>query len=485
MIGAYVELARAHAPLLMVSVAFGAAALAMLSPPRLSWFIACAGALVSAVFAFDLAWRLLAGGGAFAFLLEGVALETDGVSVFGAALVSLTGVLALLAAGAQLGDFERRTASVATALGLAVQTAWIGALAARDLIGVFVAAETAWLAAAALLALSAERGALNGALRMLSAGGVGAALFLVGAALIHRSAGTLDLPAIAEAHIEAADAAALGAGLIVLSLALKAGVAPLHDWLGAGFSRANGAAAMIVGAAAVVGALTVLVRVAAYFVQAPAIGEGVSIALAVLGGASVVIGSLQAVGATNVRRLAAYAGAAQAGGVLLCVALGSPAGVAAALVQLTALAATALALFGGAAAGGVRTLEGLDGLGRRAPLAGAAMMAGAISLMGAPLTLGFLGRWRLVEAGVGAGWWWAAGAVIFASLAGVFYGGRLIERLYFRRAGEIYLGGAGAWRFAAAPLLLAAIVMTALGVAPGLLLDAADAAAAQILGAAA
>ena len=33
-----------------------------------------------------------------------------------------------------------------------------------------------------------------------------------------------------------------------------------------------------------------------------------------------------------------------------------------------------------------------------------------------------LARWRLVEAGVGAGWWWAAGLVIIASLAGVFYG---------------------------------------------------------------
>jgi len=483
--GAYVELARAHAPLLMMSTAFAAAVLATLSPPRVSWVIACGGALLSAVFAFDLALRLLLGGGEFAFLVEAVALETDGVTIFGAALLSFASVAALVAAGAQLGDYEKRAAPFALALALMVQAAWIGALGARDLIGLFVAVETAWLAAVALLALSAERSAQNGAMRMLSAGGVGAALFLAGAALIYHATGALDLPRIAAAHIEMADAAALGAGLIVLSIALKAGVAPLHEWLGAGFSRANGLAAIVIGAVGVTGALAVLVRLAGYFAQAPAMGDGVSIALALLGGASVVIGSLQAVGATNLRRLAAYAGAAQAGGILLCVALGSPAGVAAALIQLTALVATALALFGGAAAGGVRTLDGLDGLGRRAPLAGAAIMTGAISLMGAPLTLGFLGRWRLVEAGVGAGWWWAAGAVIFASLAGVFYGGRLIERLYFRRAGEVYLGGAGAWRFATAPLLIAAIVVTMLGIAPGLLLQAADAAAAHLLGAAA
>ena len=180
--------------------------------------------------------------------------------------------------------------------------------------------------------------------------------------------------------------------------------------------------------------------------------------------------------------MAAYAGVAQAGGILLCLALGSPAGFAAALVQMTAFAATALALFGAAASARVQTLDGLDGLGRRSPLAGAAIMAGAISLMGAPLTLGFLGRWRLVEAGVGAGWWWAAGAVIFASLAGVFYGGRLIERLYFRRAGDLFLGGNSVWRLTMAPLLAVAIAALAYGVSPTLLLVVTDNAAADMFG---
>ena len=110
------------------------------------------------------------------------------------------------------------------------------------------------------------------------------------------------------------------------------------------------------------------------------------------------------------------------------------------------------------------------------------MTAGAISLMGAPLTLGFLGRWRLVEAGVGAGWWWAAGAVILASLAGVFYGGRLVERLYFRRAGAAYEGGADLWAITLAPALIASILVTMLGLAPAALLDAAGAVVLPVVG---
>jgi NADH:ubiquinone oxidoreductase subunit 2 (subunit N) len=241
----------------------------------------------------------------------------------------------------------------------------------------------------------------------------------------------------------------------------------------------------VLGGIGAIGALCVVVRLASFALPAPAIGEGVSITLAMLGASSVVIGSVQAVGARNVLRLAAYAGSAQAGVALLCAALGSPAGFAAAVVQTLAMLVTTLALLGGVAfgAGGAAKLEALDGLGRRSPLASAAITASAISLMGAPLTIGFLGRWRLVEAGVGAGWWWAAGAVIVTSLAGVFYGGRLVERMYFRRVSGAVQTASEIWRFAGAPLLIASVCATVLGLAPDWLLRAADGAAALMAGA--
>jgi len=479
---AAVELMREHALLLPLIIAMSGAALAMLCPPRLSWGIAVLAALLAAALAGDAAMRALLQPAPDWIMVEGAPLLADGVGAFSAPLVALVAALVAIGAGALLKDIERQTAPVAMALLLCQLAGWLGALVARDLAGVFVAIETAWLASVAMLAFGAGRTALAGAMRMLVAGGVGSALFLCGAGLLYRSVGSLDLSAFTEAHVASTDAAALGAGMMLLGLALKAGIAPLHDWTGAAFTRPGGPAALALGALGLVGAVAVMIRLAAYVVANPGIGEGLSVALAVLGGASVVIGSVQAVGAHNLVRLAAYATAAQAGGVLMCVGLGSPAGFAAALIQLTALAAAALALFGGAAAGGARSLAQLDGLGRRAPLAGAAVLAGAISLMGAPMTLGFLGRWRFVEAGVGAGWWWAAGAVIFASLAGVFYGGRLVERLYFRRVGDVFLGPRDAWRWALSPLLLASIVIIALGISPALLLAAADVAAGRMLG---
>lgn len=484
MSGALLDLARMHAPLLISVVPFvGAALMLVLGSARLAWFIACGAAIAASVVGLDLAARLLSGAPP-AIANVAPQIYVDGVGAFAGALITLALALAVLAVGASLKDAGAREAPLALALVLSGAGSWIGALMAGDLIAMIVAIEAAWLAAVGLVAVNAvrERAPLNGAFRMLSIGGVATALMLAGAAMLGRAAGGLSLEALPLAHIRMPNLAGAGAALVMLGLAVKIGVAPLHAWAGAALGRGNAMVTFGVGVLSVLGAASVLCRFGAYAITAPEIGAAMSAALAGLGAVSVVVGSVQAVGSRNLQRLAAYAGVSQIGCVLLSVALGSPAGFAAALIQLVAFTAAAMAFYGGAAAGRVKSLAMLDGYGQRAPLASAAIATGALSLMGAPLTIGFLGRWRLVEAGVGAGWWWASVLVIVASLAGVFYGGRLIERMYFRRANAAYAGDGGVWRVALAPALIAAIVAIGLGFAPLFLLRAAGVASGMLTG---
>lgn len=485
----WLELARLNAPMLLLAAPLMAAALAVVAgSARLAWAAGCAAMLAALALAADMVWRTLILGEPLVMARNAIALRLDGVGAWTMLLLALTGALCVIAAGAHLrgpSGRSRATAPFEIALALCMIAGWTGAAAAQDMVGVFVGAQIGWLAGVGLVALGGERdrAALTGALRMLIAGGVGAALFLLGIALIGRGVGGLDLHALAGGRIAAPGLAGAGIGLSLTALALMAGIAPLHAWIGAAYGRAGPFAAMMLGAVGSIGALAALVRLSAYAAAAPAIAEGVSAAFLAIGLASVAIGSVQAVGASNLRRLAAYAAAAQAGCVLISVAMGSPAGFAAAMVQMTAQAGAALALFGAAAVLGPNAAtSALDGFSRRAPLAGVAVTAGALSLMGAPLTLGFLGRWRLIEAGVGGGWWWAAGAVIVASLAAVFFGGRLIERVYFRRATTPTEASRDPWRFMLAPALLAAIAVTVWGVDAGLLLRAAAAGAGVLSG---
>lgn len=480
---ALLDLARANGPALIVAAPLIGAALAVALPNgRLSWLAAVVGALVAAVVGVDLALRAAGGGVNVATSLFG--LRGDGFGAWAAALIASAGALSLLATGATLRrEFGARGASFAMALGACVVAGWCGAALAGDVATLIIAAEGAWLASIGFVALGSEgaRGALSGALRMLIHGGVAVALMLAGAGFVFAGAGTLDLFAIASAPIAAPTATAAGVALILFGLTLKAGVAPMHAWLGPVFGRAGGAAALLLAAVACAGALAAAGRVALFALSAPAIAPSLSLVLLTFGLMSVVIGSAQAIGAVHVRRMAAYACVAQAGCVLVSLSLGSPAGFAAALVLLSAYIAGALAVFGGAIClGDARGMSVLDGLGRRAFVSSVTLTAGALSLMGAPLTLGFLGRWRLIEAGVGGGWWWCAGAAIVASLAAVFYGGRIIERIYFRRAGALFEGGG--WRSAfVAPVLAMAVAAIAVGLAPSSLLRAADAAVAATI----
>jgi formate hydrogenlyase subunit 3/multisubunit Na+/H+ antiporter MnhD subunit len=481
---AYVDLARAHAPILAIALLFGGAALAALTPgARASWAMASFAALIAAALGFDWALRVLLHDDPLAWSAEGLSLVADGVGVFALALLTVTAAVVVLGALPLLENFTSQLTPFACALAIASAGGWCGAALAQDFTTFFLFVEIAWMAAVGAAALGPERG-LNAAMRMLIAGGVGAALLLLGAALAARGVGSADFAAMAAGRMAVPSLGAAGFALMIVALAIVGGAPPFNAWVAASVGAAGGFGAAVVGVVGVSGASLALIRVAALAALAPQISDGVALLLVGLGIAAVAAGSLQAVGAVNILRLAGYAGVAQLGCVLLSASLGSPAGLEAALLQVLAMAGAQLAIIAGAAgAGGDGSLRALNGLGRRAPLSAAALTAGALSYMGAPLTLTFLGRWRLIEAALGVGWWWAAAAAIATSLAGVFYGGRLIERIYFRRAVSSTLDvEPRRWRaYALAPILCASIFVVVLGLEPGAAWRAAAHASAAML----
>ena len=75
-------------------------------------------------------------------------------------------------------------------------------------------------------------------------------------------------------HIDAPGLASAGIGLVLLSVALKAGIAPLNFWIGAAYGRAGRLAVLVLGALGAVGALCVLVRLASFALPAPANSGG-------------------------------------------------------------------------------------------------------------------------------------------------------------------------------------------------------------------
>lgn len=70
------------------------------------------------------------------------------------------------------------------------------------------------------------------------------------------------------------------------------------------------------------------------------------------------------------------------------------------------------------------------------PWTTAGFVVGALSLIGVPLTAGFISKWYLITAVLERGWWLLAVVIVAASLIAFAYVWRVIEVAYFRTARE-------------------------------------------------
>ena len=85
---------------------------------------------------------------------------------------------------------------------------------------------------------------------------------------------------------------------------------------------------------------------------------------------------------------------------------------------------------------GSTQIDAIDGLGRRMPYTMAAIVIGGLSLIGLPLTAGFVSKWYLVQAALEHGWWVQAWLILLGSLLAVVYVWRIVERAYFREPSD-------------------------------------------------
>jgi len=77
-------------------------------------------------------------------------------------------------------------------------------------------------------------------------------------------------------------------------------------------------------------------------------------------------------------------------------------------------------------------IDAMAGLGRRMPLTMAAFVVAGLSLIGVPLTVGFVSKWYLVTGAIEAGLWPVAVLILLSSLLALIYIWRVVEVAYFR-----------------------------------------------------
>lgn len=321
-------------------------------------------------------------------------------------------------------------------------TGLLGITATADAFNVFVFLEVSSLSTYVLVAAGAtvDRRALTAAYNYLILGTVGATFFVIGIGLLYMATGSLNMADIAArlVSIEETRTVDVAFAFIVVGLGLKLALFPLHTWLPNAYTHAPSAVTAFLAATATKAAVYLLLRFSFTVfgtgsgLLAPMAGT-VGIPLAI---AAMFAGSIAAIYQYNLKRMLAYSSVAQIGYMVLGFGFLSVTGLMATTLHLFnhALMKGALFMALGCVFHQVRSvnIRDLNGIGKQMPWTMAAFVAGGLSLIGVPLTVGFISKWYLIQAALEIEAWWIVALIVASSLLAVIYIWRVIEAAYLR-----------------------------------------------------
>ncbi|MEE8522310.1 MAG: monovalent cation/H+ antiporter subunit D family protein [Thermoanaerobaculia bacterium] len=419
----------------------------LLRHPRTTWLLALAVTWGSVVISVLLLQRTL-DTGAISYHVGGwpppwgIEIRIDPVNAFVLLIVSVISAVVLTSAPRSLpAEVPEKRHYLFYAAYLLCMTGLLGMTSAGDAFNVFVFLEISSLASYTLIAIGPRRRALLAAFRYLMIGTVGGTLFLLGVGMLYATTGTLNIADLAALLQEVGPTRTVLVALacIVAGLSIKLALFPLGMWLPDAYTFAPAMVSAFLAATATKVAYYVLARfVFGIFGPELAFGElRLGAVLLPLAAAAMLISSTVAIFQRDLKRLLAFSSLAQIGYMVAGLSFASVAGLTGGIVHLFNHALMKSCLFLVTAClvlrlGSTR-LDDLRGLGRRMPLTMAAFVVAGLSLVGVPLTVGFVSKWYLVLAAIEGGHWLMAAVILVSSLLALIYIWRVVEVAYFQQ----------------------------------------------------
>ena len=313
-----------------------------------------------------------------------------------------------------------------------------------------------------------EQKSTEAAMKYFILGAVSSAILLYGISLIYGVTGTLSLVRISAAMSTQVTNDALMFGIMLLGagLCFKIAAAPFHVWTPDVYEGAPTPITAFLSTASKSAAFAIFARI--FYVGLHHFRLDWQSVLAVIAALSMIVGNFGAITQDNVKRMLADSSIGHAGYVLLGVLAVSDMGLRGVLVYSVVYVfatlgiwATVLMLARHEYAG--ERVADFEGLHKRAPFWAFAMFVFLLSLGGIPPTAGFIGKYFLFYAAVGAGFGWLAVIAVLMSAVSMFYYLRLVMAMYLKDGQEAEVMNGGALKLVAVVCL---VVTLLLGIVP-------------------
>jgi len=309
---------------------------------------------------------------------------------------------------------------------------------ATDLLLLFLALETMSIALYVLTGIRRDQAqSTEAAFKYFLLGAFASSFLLYGVAFLYGVTGSTSLDRvgtmIAAQSMSGNPMILLAVGLLLVGFAFKVAAVPFHMWSPDVY---EGAPAVVTGFMSTGVKAAAIAAFARVFLSAlePMIADWAPVLWAIAA-ATMVVGTVVGVAQTSLKRMLAYSSIAHGGYMLLGILAGNDVGKAAILFYLAAYALTNLGAFGIIALLGSRDranddLRDYAGLWHSHPALAALMTMFLLSLGGFPPTAGFIGKWYVFSAAVGAGYYGLATIGVLSSVVSVFFYLRIVVMMY-------------------------------------------------------
>lgn len=396
----------------------------------------------------------------------GIAYHIDHLSGLVLVLVAAVAFINLFATrGIVALDFPEKLGPF-YALYVLFVTGLLGIVATGDAFNLYVLLEIAALTGYALIGMGEGRAPLAG-LNYIFMGTIGASFYLLGIGYLYLVTGSLNMADIAALlpEIYHSKVVLLAFIICMTGLFIKMALFPLHSWLPDAYAYAPSASASLIAPLTTKVMVYAMIRIALTvftprFVFANPKVNASFVWLAVI---AIVVASILALSQKSLKKMLVYIIIAEVGYMVGGFWLGNRNGITGAILHIINDAAMTLCVF--LAAGNIifklkkDSFDHLQGLFRKMPFSMAALVIGALSIIGVPPTCGFFSKWYLILGGIDANHYGFVAALIFSSLINVILFFRIFEIGFFESAPEHPAGNGN--RLEEAPLEMLAPLMVA------------------------
>lgn len=367
----------------------------------------------------------------------GIGFVMDSLAAYMVVIVLFIGFLALIYSRHALPREAPGKSVFATPAMVLVIAGLSGMCLTGDIFNLYVFLEISALAAYALLAIG-SRGAAIATFRYLLVGAVAGSFYLIGAAYLYFSTGTLNMADLYVRLPELMESQAVisAAIFMVVGLAVKMALFPMHFWLPDVYTHAPASVTGLIAPIMTKVAAYAIIRLFLDVFPPGMFTESLPLASTIgwLSAGGILFGSVMAVAQTDYRRMLAYSSVGQIAYVGLGIGLANPLGMIGGLLHILnhAFMKGALFFIGGIVqrqTGATRISE-MAGVGRRLPWTMAAFVIAALSMVGIPPTAGFFSKWYLMLGALEGDRWIWLGVIVLSSLLTAVYFFRLLEQVF-------------------------------------------------------